>query len=92
MTHAATDAPLLGCWGADLFPERTKASDVFISEKFDDAMDSMSDSAKKKLVEALTAVVKERRLCAQLLSKPYERGATPNAISALAYAQKPSWW
>src|SRR4051794_19286225 len=46
----------------------------FISEKFDDAMDSMSDSAKKELLEALTAVVKERRLCAQLLSKPYERG------------------
>ena len=37
-------------------------------------MDSMSDSAKKELLEALTAVVKERRLCAQLLSKPYERG------------------
>ena len=59
---------------ARLFPERRKASGVFISEKFDDAMDSMSDSAKKELLEALTAVVKERRLCAQLLSKPYERG------------------
>ena len=53
--------------------ERRKASGVFIS-KFDDAMDGMSDSAKKELLEALTAVVKERRLCAQLLSKPYERG------------------
>ena len=61
-------------WGRPLFLERRKASGVFISEKFDDAMDSMSDSAKKELVEALTAVVKERRLCAQLLSKPYERG------------------
>ena len=37
-------------------------------------MDSMSDSATEELLEALTAVVKERRLCAQLLSKPYERG------------------
>jgi hypothetical protein len=34
----------------------------------------MTDSAKKDLVNALTALVKERRLCAQLLSKPYERG------------------
>ena len=73
MTHAATDPPLHR-WGPDLFPERRKGSGVFISEKFDDAMDSMSDSAKKELLEALTAVVKERRLCAQLLSKPYERG------------------
>jgi hypothetical protein len=34
----------------------------------------MSDTAKKDLVEAITALVKERRLCAQLLCKPYERG------------------
>ena len=34
----------------------------------------MTDSAKKDLVNALAALVKERRLCAQLLSKPYERG------------------
>jgi hypothetical protein len=34
----------------------------------------MSDSAKKDLVDAITALIKERRLCAQLLSKPYERG------------------
>jgi hypothetical protein len=34
----------------------------------------MSNAAKKDLVEAITALVKERRLCAQLLSKPYERG------------------
>ena len=72
MTHAATDPPLPRCLGGG--PERRKGSGVFISQKFDDAMDSMSDSAKKELVEALTAVVKERRLCAQLLSKPYERG------------------
>jgi hypothetical protein len=34
----------------------------------------MSVTAKKDLVDALTALIKERRLCAQLLSKPYERG------------------
>jgi hypothetical protein len=34
----------------------------------------MTDSAKKDLVNALAALVKERRLCAPLLSKPYERG------------------
>ena len=34
----------------------------------------MSDSARKDLVEAITALVRERRLCAKLLSKPYERG------------------
>ena len=34
----------------------------------------MTDSAKKDLVNALAALVKERGLCAQLLSKPYERG------------------
>jgi hypothetical protein len=34
----------------------------------------MSDSAKKDLVDALNALIKERRSCAQLLSKPYERG------------------
>ena len=34
----------------------------------------MSDSARKELVEAITALVRERRLCAKLLSKPYERG------------------
>jgi hypothetical protein len=34
----------------------------------------MTDSAKKDLVDPLAALVKERRLCAQLLSKPYERG------------------
>jgi hypothetical protein len=34
----------------------------------------MSDTAKKDLVEAITALVKERRLCAQLLCKPYEQG------------------
>ena len=72
MTHAAI-GPSSPDTRARLFPERRKASGVFIS-KFDDAMDGMSDSAKKELLEALTAVVKERRLCAQLLSKPYERG------------------
>jgi hypothetical protein len=35
---------------------------------------AMSDSARKDLVEAITALVRERRLCAELLSKPYERG------------------
>jgi hypothetical protein len=35
---------------------------------------AMSDSARKDLVEAITALVRERRLCAKLLSKPYERG------------------
>jgi hypothetical protein len=34
----------------------------------------MSDSAKKDIVNAITALIKERRSCAQLLSKPYERG------------------
>jgi hypothetical protein len=34
----------------------------------------MSDSGKKDLVLALTALIKERRSCAKLLSKPYERG------------------
>jgi hypothetical protein len=34
----------------------------------------MSDTAKKDLVDALAALIKERRSCAQLLSKPYERG------------------
>jgi hypothetical protein len=34
----------------------------------------MSDSAKKDLVNALRALIQERRSCAQLLSKPYERG------------------
>lgn len=34
----------------------------------------MSATAKKDLIDALTALIKERRLCAQLLSKPYERG------------------
>jgi hypothetical protein len=34
----------------------------------------MTDSAKKDLVDALAALVKERRLCTQLLTKPYERG------------------
>ena len=34
----------------------------------------MSDSGKKDLVLALTALIKERRSCVQLLSKPYERG------------------
>jgi hypothetical protein len=34
----------------------------------------MSDAGKKDLVLALTALIKERRSCAQLLSKPYERG------------------
>ncbi len=34
----------------------------------------MSVTAKKDLVDALTALIKERRLYAQLLSKPYERG------------------
>ena len=34
----------------------------------------MTDAAKKDLVNVLAALVKERRLCAQLLSKPYERG------------------
>jgi hypothetical protein len=74
MTHAATDPPRPGCWGRTYSRNAGRASGVCISEKFDDAMDTMSDSAKKELVEALTAVVKERRLCAQLLSKPYERG------------------
>jgi hypothetical protein len=34
----------------------------------------MSDAGKKDLVLALTALIKERRSCAQLLTKPYERG------------------
>jgi hypothetical protein len=34
----------------------------------------MTDSAKKDLVNALTALINERRSCAQLLSKPSERG------------------
>ena len=34
----------------------------------------MSAIAKKDLIDALTALIKERRLCAQLLAKPYERG------------------
>ena len=34
----------------------------------------MSHSAKKDLVEAITALIKERRLCASLLCKPYKRG------------------
>ena len=34
----------------------------------------MTDAAKKDLVNALASLVKERRLCAQLLAKPYERG------------------
>jgi hypothetical protein len=34
----------------------------------------MSGTARKDLIEAITALVKERRLCTQLLSKPYERG------------------
>ena len=74
MTHAATDPPPPMLRGRTCSRNAGRASGVFISQKFDDAMDSMSDSAKKELVEALTAVVKERRLCAQLLSKPYERG------------------
>ena len=35
---------------------------------------TMSDSAKRDLVNALSALIQERRSCAQLLSKPYERG------------------
>ena len=72
MTHAATLRPSrirgraysrnAGRLLAFLFPRSSRT------------MDSMSDSAKRELLEALTAVVKERRLCAQLLSKPYERG------------------
>jgi hypothetical protein len=34
----------------------------------------MTSSAKKDLVDALAELVKERRLCTKLLSKPYERG------------------
>jgi hypothetical protein len=39
----------------------------------------MTDAAKKDLVNALAELVKERRLCAELLSRPYERGGTYEA-------------
>ena len=34
----------------------------------------MTDAAKKELVKALAVLVQERRRCAELLSKSYERG------------------
>lgn len=34
----------------------------------------MSDAAKKDLVDALNVLIAERRSCARLLSRPYERG------------------
>src|SRR6185295_5770064 len=40
---------------------------------------TMTDAAKKDLVKALAELLKERRLCAELLSKPYERGGTYEA-------------
>ena len=42
----------------------------------------MTDAAKKDLVNALAELVKERRLCAELLSKPYEREGTYEATMA----------
>ena len=34
----------------------------------------MSDAAKRDLVDALKVLIGERRSCARLLSRPYERG------------------
>ena len=34
----------------------------------------MSDAAKKDLIDALQVLIVERRSCARLLSRPYERG------------------
>ena len=47
----------------------------------------MTDSAKKDLVDALAALVKERRLCTQLLSKPYERGTYKATIARFVELQ-----
>jgi hypothetical protein len=47
----------------------------------------MSDTAKKDLVDALTALIKERRLCAQLLSKPYERGTSEATMARFCELQ-----
>jgi hypothetical protein len=51
----------------------------------------MTDSAKKDLVNALAALVKERRLCAQLLSKPYERGTYEATMARFGSRRARPW-